>query len=101
MPTFKKIRNNQQSNVQPKEENSFVPPPTEEEPYAPPPPPPDPPRRKQIQAAPLVTANSYPTNGNHLIRIPPSPRKRATPKPAFGRFVPPTGGSKISILFEL
>ena len=100
MPTFNKIRKNQPSNVQPKEEDAFVPPPTKEESYAPPPPPPDQPRRKQIKAAPLVTTNSYPQNGNHLIRIPPSPRKRATPKPAFGRFVPPTGGSKIFILFD-
>lgn len=80
IPTFNGIRNNPQAN-------------TEEE-FVPLPPPPDPPRRKQIKASPLVTANSYPKNGNHLNRIPIPPRKRATPKPAFGRFVSPTGGSK-------
>ena len=30
---------------------------------------------------------------NSKFSIPP-PRKRATPRPAFGRFVPPTGSSK-------
>ena len=33
-------------------------------------------------------------SGTTRYRIPSYPRKRATPKPAFGRFVPPTGGSK-------
>ena len=80
IPTFKEIRNS--------------PPSIQEEAFVAPPSPPDQPRRKEIKASPLVTANSYPRNGNHLIRLPTSPRKRATPKPAFGRFVPPTGGSK-------
>lgn len=80
VPTFNAVR----KKPTPKKETSFVPPP----------PPQDAPRRKQIKASHLVTTNSYPKNGNNRIRIPPSPRKRATPKPAFGRFVPPTGGSK-------
>ena len=80
IPTFKGISISPQVN--------------KEEVFVPPPPPPDPPRRKQIKASPLVTASSYPKNGNHLNRIPIPPRKRATPKPAFGRFVSPTGGSK-------
>ena len=80
IPTFKGISISPQVN----KEEVFVPPPS----------PPDPSRRKQIKASPLVTASSYPRNGNHLNRIPIPPRKRATPKPAFGRFVSPTGGSK-------
>ena len=78
----------------------------------PPPPPPKPkapsfvsssvpefPTRKQTKVVQPLGKYSTSTYGSSRFRIPPSPRKRATPKPAFGRFVSPTGSSKTDDIY--
>ena len=76
-PTFKAVSNNP-----PRYKTSSEAPPTA----------PEPPKRKQAEVSQLPSqGSSY--KANERLRILQFPRKRATPKPAFGRFVPPTGAS--------
>ena len=53
----------------------------------------EPPKRNQNVISHDSVTHRPLNGGTTRFRIPSYPRKRATPKPAFGRFVPPTGGS--------
>ena len=54
----------------------------------------EPPKLNQNIISHDIVTHRPSNGGTTRFRIPSYPRKRATPKPAFGRFVPPTGGSK-------